>query len=407
MRETPRARTLVLTFDDAFRSVLTKGLSVLRGLGVPATLFVPTDFAAEGSLMDWSTLGKSVGTADEEELRCLTWDGVRDLAAAGWEIGSHTASHPRLTELDAGAAAAELRSSREACEEALQRSCDSLAYPFGDWNPKVAELAGQEGYRRAVTLSTRPLEPLVDLRRSLELSRDGVYRWTSRPEFFLVSSPALRRLRASSTYRRVRDARRDSFGALGSAPILAAVPGEPEWQPTGRVRSLASADIQATLFALAVPCSRGAAIRHVLFKPGLQAVLLHRLASFLVRRRVPVMPWVISLLATYVTGAEIGPRAIFGPGMVIYHPAGVVIHGEVRAGRNVRLHSGVVIGVRKGLPNPPRLGDDVRIGANATILGDLSVGDHARIGANAAVISDVPAGHVALGVPAVSRPRSA
>jgi peptidoglycan/xylan/chitin deacetylase (PgdA/CDA1 family) len=209
MREAPRRRTLVVTFDDAFRSVLTNGLSVLRRLGVPATLFVPTDFAAEGSLMDWSTLGKSVGTAHEEELRCLAWDGVRDLAAAGWEIGSHTASHPRLTQLDAGGVAAELRSSREACEEALQRSCDSLAYPFGDWNANVAELAGREGYRRAVTLGTRPLEPLVDLRRPLELSRDGVYRWTSRPEFFLVSSPALRRVRASSIYRRVRDRRQE------------------------------------------------------------------------------------------------------------------------------------------------------------------------------------------------------
>jgi serine O-acetyltransferase len=193
----------------------------------------------------------------------------------------------------------------------------------------------------------------------------------------------------------------------GPTPIITVVPGEPEWEPTGRIHSLASADIQATLFALAVPPSRAAAISHVLFKPGLQAVLLYRVASFLVRRRVPGLPWVVSLLASYLTGAEIGPRAIFGPGMVIYHPSGVVIHGKVRAGRNVRLHSGVVIGVRKGLPNPPRLGDDVRIGANATILGDLSVGDHTRIGANAAVISDVPTGHVALGVPAVSRPRSA
>lgn len=179
------------------------------------------------------------------------------------------------------------------------------------------------------------------------------------------------------------------------------MPNEPEWEPTGRIRSLAWADIQATLFALAVPLTPAAVISHILFKPGLQAVLLHRAASSLVRRGIPVVPWVIGLFASYLTGAEIGPRAVFGPGMVIYHPAGVVIHGDVTAGRNVRLHSGVVIGVRKGIPSPPSLGHDVRIGANATILGDIAIGDHARIGANAAVIADVPPGHVALGVPAV------
>src|SRR5262245_51756766 len=44
-------RTLVVTFDDAFRSVLERGLPVLERHGVPATLFVPTQFAAESAPM--------------------------------------------------------------------------------------------------------------------------------------------------------------------------------------------------------------------------------------------------------------------------------------------------------------------------------------------------------------------
>jgi len=205
LREPVRHRTLVVTFDDAFRSVLAKGLPVLAGLGVPATVFVPTDFAASGSPMTWSTLGQWVGTPHEDELRCLTWGGVRELAAAGWEVGSHTASHPKLTRLGEEAAALELRSSKAACEEALQRSCESVAYPFGDWSPQIADLAAHAGYRRAVTLEERPLAPLVDLRHPMALSRDGVYRWTSRVEFGLATSPALRRLRAMGAYRRLRD----------------------------------------------------------------------------------------------------------------------------------------------------------------------------------------------------------
>ncbi len=57
--------SLVVTFDDAFRSVLEHGLPLLRRLGVPATLFVPTDFAAEAAPMTWSTLGRWLGTEHE------------------------------------------------------------------------------------------------------------------------------------------------------------------------------------------------------------------------------------------------------------------------------------------------------------------------------------------------------
>jgi serine O-acetyltransferase len=143
----------------------------------------------------------------------------------------------------------------------------------------------------------------------------------------------------------------------------------------------------------------------MLFKPGLQAALLYRAANFFVRWGIPILPWIITLFSTYLTGAEIGPTAEIGPGMVIYHPSGVVIHGRTKIGRSVRLHSGVVIGIRQGIPDPPTLGDDVRVGANASIVGDVEIGDHARIGANAAVISDVPVDHYAVGVPAVATPR--
>jgi peptidoglycan/xylan/chitin deacetylase (PgdA/CDA1 family) len=194
---------VVVTFDDAMRSVLGKGLALMARLGVPGTMFVPTDFATGAELMTWSTLDKWRGTQHEEELRCMSWDEVRRLADAGWEIGSHTCSHPRLTDLDDETALRELRESRAACEEQLQSPCESLAYPFGAWDPRVKELVGQAGYRQAVTLSSHISEPLF-ANGTLALSRDGVYRWTNRTEFFLTTSPALRALRASHLYGRLR-----------------------------------------------------------------------------------------------------------------------------------------------------------------------------------------------------------
>lgn len=194
-----QGRSLVVTFDDAFRSVLERGLPVLERLGVPATLFVPTDFAAEAAPMTWSSLAQWQGGRFEEELRCMSWEEVRRLATVGWEIGSHTCSHPKLTEIGAEAAAAELERSRAACEEALQQPCTTFAYPFGAHDGEVVELTRRAGYELAVTLGTRLLEPRVREER-LRLSREGIYRETSWPQFLAATSPLLGRMRASRAF---------------------------------------------------------------------------------------------------------------------------------------------------------------------------------------------------------------
>lgn len=197
-------RVFVVTFDDAFRSVIERGLPVLEGLGVPATLFVPTDFATEAAPMTWSALGQWMGTPHEGELRCMSWDDVRCLAEAGWEVGSHTCSHPDLTAIDPKQAAAELERSLKVCEAEVQRPCASLAYPFGLYDEGVVALARRVGYERAVTLGARLIEPRA--RQPFELSREGVYRSTRWPNFLSATSPLLGAVRSSRFYRRLYQA---------------------------------------------------------------------------------------------------------------------------------------------------------------------------------------------------------
>jgi peptidoglycan/xylan/chitin deacetylase (PgdA/CDA1 family) len=198
-------RLLAVTFDDAFHSVLEHGFPLLDRLGVPATVFVPTDFVAEASSMTWSTLGRWVGTAHEAELRCMSWDDVRRLAAAGWEVGSHTCSHPKLTAIAESDAASELSRSRRACEEELQRECTALAYPFGLHNASVAALARAAGYAGAVTLGEHLLGPR-ERHHPLQLSREGIYRTTRWPHFLAATSPGLARLRSTRIFRRLAPA---------------------------------------------------------------------------------------------------------------------------------------------------------------------------------------------------------
>jgi peptidoglycan/xylan/chitin deacetylase (PgdA/CDA1 family) len=143
----PASRTLAVTFDDGHRSVLELGLPVLSALGVPATVFVVTGHADSGRPLSFGRLGAYVGTADEHELVPLGWEDLRRLTEQGWEIGSHTATHARLTELDDAALARELAESREACAARLGRPCLSIAYPFGAADARVAAAARAAGYR--------------------------------------------------------------------------------------------------------------------------------------------------------------------------------------------------------------------------------------------------------------------
>lgn len=196
--EAPR-KAMVVSFDDAYTSILEQGLPVLEALGVPATVFVPTDAAQDAGQMTWSELRQWVGTAHERELRCMSWDELRELAERGWEIGSHTCSHPHLTKIGEEQAADELRLSRAACEQELQRPCTGLAYPFGSYDAAVMELVAAAGYRSAVTLDERIVEPLRG-RGPLEVPREAIYRETGWPVFMAKTSRMVRRVRVSRPY---------------------------------------------------------------------------------------------------------------------------------------------------------------------------------------------------------------
>ena len=210
----PAGKTLVVSFDDAYRSVLREGLPVLARLGVPGTVFVPTAFASSAAPMAWPGMEEWVGTPFEQELAPMSWDELRRLQDEGWEIGSHTRTHPDLAALDDDAVAAELRGSREDCERELQRPCLALAYPFSSYEPRVKEIARAAGYRAAVTLDNELAIP----RRAMpilpgtvpdpyETLRAGIYRGDGWARFLAKTSPRVRRVRASKLLRLARRAR--------------------------------------------------------------------------------------------------------------------------------------------------------------------------------------------------------
>lgn len=162
-------RTFAVTFDDAFASVIELALPIMSELGVPGTIFAPTSFMNDRQSLSWPGIAHWHDTAYAAELTSMDWNDLRSLAAHGWEIGSHTRTHPHLTQLDDDRLADELYASRAACIARLDGECTSVAYPYGDVDTRVAAIAREAGYRvggvlgRSLQRCDRYFEPRIGI----------------------------------------------------------------------------------------------------------------------------------------------------------------------------------------------------------------------------------------------------
>jgi len=181
---------VAVTFDDGFRNNYTDALPILRRYQIPATLFLIAGLV--GATNRW------MAAADYPERPMVTWDEVREMAAAGMEIGAHTLSHPRLTEFAPAAVATEVAEARAVIERQLARPVDAFAYPYGLCNEPVVAAVAAAGYRIACT--TRPgfnrpgIDPL-SLRRIEVFGTDAVWRLAQKIRFGCNSSGVTRPLR--------------------------------------------------------------------------------------------------------------------------------------------------------------------------------------------------------------------
>ena len=139
----------------------------------------------------------------------------------------------------------------------------------------------------------------------------------------------------------------------------------------------------------------------VLSYPGLEAILVYRIAHFLYENGVPIIPRIMTEHVHGKTGIDFHPGATIGESFFIDHGTGVVVGETCIIGNNVKIYQGVTLGalsVKKNLMDKkrhPTIEDDVTIYANATILGGNTViGKGCTIGGNTWVTKSVPAGTV-------------
>ena len=146
----PVPGTIVLTFDDGFRTWLTDVAPLLKSLGVRATFYVCPGLAGR---QHWHVAGDPGQLLTEEE--------AGQLAETGMEIGSHSLTHPDLRIVDGGELSVELRDSKAAIERITRRPCRTLAYPYGLHDTRVERAVEEAGYELAFGWLPGPWRPLA------------------------------------------------------------------------------------------------------------------------------------------------------------------------------------------------------------------------------------------------------
>jgi peptidoglycan/xylan/chitin deacetylase (PgdA/CDA1 family) len=164
-----RGKLLHVTFDDGFHNVFG-ALEIFDRLGVRASVYACTSCAEDGRPFDGGNLADEA-RAHPEELATMSWDDLRGLAERGVEVGSHTSTHPRLSQLEDAELARELQESKQRLEDELGRPCNFIAYPYGDEDERVRAATRAAGYLGAFSLPGRQRRVTV-----YSLPRVGIYR---------------------------------------------------------------------------------------------------------------------------------------------------------------------------------------------------------------------------------------
>jgi peptidoglycan/xylan/chitin deacetylase (PgdA/CDA1 family) len=142
LRDGTVGRHVCVTFDDGYYDNLENAIPVLRDLGIPATIFVPTKLIDGTAPVYWY----------EKPPRLLTWSELREISHGGLvAIGAHTRTHPALPKLPDEEAWKEIAGSRADAEAHLGRPVTSFCYPAGLYGERDVRMVRDAGYRVGVT----------------------------------------------------------------------------------------------------------------------------------------------------------------------------------------------------------------------------------------------------------------
>lgn len=167
----------VVTFDDGCIDNYEVALPVLERFDIKATFFIIA-----------GRIGQSFQTSSLWKTRLMEKVHIQELHSLGHEIGAHTMSHVKLTQIPIEKVREEVQRSKQWLEDLIGHEVSSFAYPAGKYNNHVKQEVAQAGFRWAVTVREGLVSPNPDW---LALPRVWISNYLSFPAFTAKVSPAV------------------------------------------------------------------------------------------------------------------------------------------------------------------------------------------------------------------------
>ena len=199
----PRKRgkgVVIITLDDGYADNYSIAFPILKRYGFAGTIFLASDYVGTDHIYWWDA--PKISTEGDRSLyQILTWEQVREMECYGFEAGSHSCTHPRLTHVSTEQRWDEIKRSRTDLERKLGHDVVSFCYPHGDLNKQVTRMVEKAGYRSAVVTPPRtgiPLSPFA-------LRRVGIYHHTTQLLFRVKTNLYVRKVYRRISGRRIFD----------------------------------------------------------------------------------------------------------------------------------------------------------------------------------------------------------
>ena len=133
-----------LTFDDGYSNFADLAVPILQKHGQKATVFVVAGLL--GATNEWDV---KIGDKPEP---LMSLEQLVEIQRMGFEVGSHSMTHARLTELNQNDANLEIQDSKRALSEQLGQTIETFCYPYGSQNESLRAMVRDAGYKYACSV---------------------------------------------------------------------------------------------------------------------------------------------------------------------------------------------------------------------------------------------------------------